>query len=160
MKIEDGPDSISFFRYVSGDGRVKRVVALDVGLSKLMCAKYSRLMAERVFGIKYTSANAWDLKYVNNIVVPENNFNNIRRGDIITFFSVESVYNTRGNENLDSKGNARNCTHAGMVYDIDIEGRPVVVHQYVSDLEVGFLQDIEKDKRIQAVEIIRASSEI
>ena len=92
--------------------------------------------------------------------MPKDDFSNARRGDVVTFFRPSSTYNTRGNENLDMKGNPRNCTHAGLLYDFDKHNKPVIIHQYTTFLEAGLLEKREKARSIKAVEIIRANSEI
>ncbi|MCK4650024.1 hypothetical protein KAT36_02220 [Candidatus Pacearchaeota archaeon] len=141
--------------YIDGDGRDKCIVASHIDIDNSMCAQYSRIIAKKVFGREYTPANAWDLKYANRAVVPEDGLRNGQRGDIVTFFSPLSRHNTRGAKNLDIKGNVRNCTHAGLIYDFNKNGDPVVVHQYLSTFEVGLLSEIEKKRRIRVVEIIR-----
>jgi len=54
MKLKNGSENAAYFGYIDRNGRNRRVVALDIGLGKGLCAKYSRLMAERIFGIKYS----------------------------------------------------------------------------------------------------------
>lgn len=146
------------FEYINKDGINKYFVAPNLNLESGMCAKYSRLVAEMIFGIKYTPADAWNLKYVNNVIIPMKRLENGKEGDIVTFFFPLSKYNTKGNKNLDMNGNTRNCTHAGLLYDFRYDGEPIILHQYKSIIEIGLLSEIEKERKIHATEIIRANS--
>ena len=146
------------FNYVDKTGQSKCIVAPDIGLKSGMCAKYSRLVAKMIFGIKYNRADAWNLRYVNDVVASADCLKNGRQGNLITFFNPLSKYNTKGNKNLDIKGNIRNCTHAGLLYDFDKNDEPVIIHQYYSVTEIGLLSDIDKKRGIQAVEIIQAKN--
>lgn len=145
----------SLFEYVDRDGQSKYIVTPDIDLKKYRCSKYARLSAEKMFGYKYTPANAWDLKYVNGVIIPEKHLRNGKRGDIITFFNLLSKYNTIDDKNFDIKGNVRNCTHAGLLYDFNENDEPVIIHQYISLLEVRLLHEMEDEYKFRPIEIIR-----
>ncbi len=132
----------SFVNYTDKNGRDKHLVAPNKRLGSGMCAMYSRLCSEEIFGRVYTPANAWDLKYSNDAFIATKNLSNGKPGDIITFFNPSSTYNTNGNKNLDIKGNPRTCTHAALLFDFDKNYNPVIIHQYTSILEAGLLDDI------------------
>ena len=138
MRLETSDFDKKSLKYIDKNGQNRCVVAPDFDLGKNMCAKYARLAAEIIFGIKYIPANAWNLKYVNDFVLPKGRLENGSGGDVITFFYPSSRYNTRGKRNLDVKGNARSCTHAGLLYGFNNEGEPVIIHQFKSIIETGF----------------------
>ena len=143
------------FTYVNREGRVENFVPPNFNLNPDMCAMYARLSAERLFGKKYNRSDAWNLKYVNTTTEPLANLSNAEIGDMITFYSPSSKYNTRGQENRDRYGNMRDATHVGLLVDFDYNKRPIIAHQFHSDIEVGFLRDIEEKRRIKHKEIIR-----
>lgn len=143
------------FTYINKEGKSKTFVAPRFNIEDDMCAKFARLSAEERFGKDFNRSDAWNLKYANRTKEPLSDLSNAEIGDIITFYFPASDYNTRGQKNRDEYGNIRDATHAGLVVGYGYGNKPIILHQFHSDIEVGFLDDIERKRRISHREIIK-----
>lgn len=120
------------------------------------CARYARNVARDVFGLRYDSANAWDLRYKNKIVTSANNEqlgDLVERGDLKPGMLV-GVYNPKSAHitDLDATGNRVAYTHM-VVYLGKSDGKLRFAHQFKTKVEIFGQDDLSK-RGLEAREVI------
>ena len=124
------------------------------GLEANECAKYSRLLTEKLTGVKYNPGHAWKLGK-NNVILVDDKSLDKSKGDlgefvelmepgktIVIFHNKLSLFNRFG----------RIGTHAG-VYAGKHEGKIMFAEQYIIEQQIRSYEDMRK-KGLNAKQIL------
>lgn len=108
------------------------------------CSGYATRAAERLFGNEFERADAWNLRYRNNIL--PFSYSDLREGDLIGIFYPKSSHNDR----RDEEGNQVSYTHVALY-----TGNREILHNFGGPVREN-LEDFLERTNSEAREIIRA----
>ena len=105
------------------------------------CAGYATRAVEKLFGLKYNKADAWDLRYKNDVLWPKDSNGDyseyLKLGCLIGMFFPRSSYL----DEHDSKDHERKYTHIAVFVGFDHEGHPMILHNFRGDVRQELLSD-------------------
>ncbi|MEK6892714.1 MAG: hypothetical protein AABX07_00770 [Nanoarchaeota archaeon] len=148
---------IPIFLEVNGEKKTMKIPRYNLfKIPPGNCARYAKNVARDVFGLRYDSANAWDLRYKNKIVTSANNEqldDLVKRGDLKPGMLV-GVYNPKSAHinDLDATGNKVAYTHM-IVYLGKSDGKLRFAHQFKTKFEIFGQDDLSK-RGLEAREVI------
>ncbi|MDP3882119.1 MAG: hypothetical protein Q8Q31_04565 [Nanoarchaeota archaeon] len=121
------------------------------------CSRYARMAAQDVFGVNYSPGNAWDLKYENDVIseVEGGNLEKFAETRVLEPGMIVGIFNPQSKylQEPDKNGNPRKYTHIALYLGQDPEGKPLLVHQYGSNIRVETYDSLRK-KGLEAREIL------
>jgi len=138
-------------QYLRGRTRELKVEVPIFDTPDLYCAQNARLAAQYLSNNHITPAAAWNLQYHNIAIAAQENLENAKLGDVITFYNPDSDFNGT----LDERGNLRLATHAGTIFDVGPTVEPWIYDEYVGERNIKPLSKLAKDRGLQPRQIIR-----
>jgi hypothetical protein len=125
------------------------------------CSRYTRLAAQDLFGIPFASADAWNLRYHEEVVGDVNgkSLSELARdqvmvpGDQVTLHYPASSYNGRSDE----QGNELRYSHTSMFLGLDESDEPLVAHKFVDRTRVDTPAELA-ELDLTPIEVIRAKN--
>jgi hypothetical protein len=144
--------------YENGQGRILEIPRFNpVKLGYLNCARYARMVSEKVFSLKYTPANTWNFSYANQpiVKVEESNLELLAQNGTLEPGMILGTYNPKSRyaNRTDQTGRPVKYTHTVVYLGEGRNGQPIFVHQFGAKIRIDTLSSL-KEQELELREVI------
>jgi len=143
-------------------GKIQRIEAPNpnfIKLKPLNCTKYARVSAETIYGLKYTPADAWNMKYHNKVIAKVKGWSDLEelaKKNMISPGSLVGIYNRHSKylKDTDEKGLPRNYTHMAVYVGSDSNEKPLFLHQFGKNEGFASLEELWKKHDLEPRDVL------